>query len=425
MKQMKMVIIDDEPIILRGLAETYPWDEMGFDIVGTATKPDKGLELIKEKRPQVVLSDIRMAKMSGLTLVDKVKEFDENIIFILMSAYKEFEYARQACDLGVFAYLVKPIEEDLLVQTMQSAYELCEKKIEIETEYDYLKEMLCENKGSFHSIIFERYLKEEIDEADFVKALDIRGESISDQDGLIGVCVGFDITSRMLSQEEFEIQASVVFNELRDKIFEQYQGWYLKSSSDRIIFILKVNKAEDMDIIRALINEVEKMTIMELFSAISAVFYGIEALKIIYSRIQEMYNLAYETGLHMLVGEENTTIESNKKYLSEYILKAVQYIDKNLGNEDLNITEVSEYVYLNPVYFGRLFKSELNISFKQYILNKRIELAKKRILEGNNSIVAIGEEVGIPNSSYFTQVFKKTTGYLPSEYRRKITNEAN
>ena len=52
MKQIKMIIIDDEPIILRGLVETYPWHDMGFEIVGTATKATAGLELIKEKTPQ-------------------------------------------------------------------------------------------------------------------------------------------------------------------------------------------------------------------------------------------------------------------------------------------------------------------------------------------------------------------------------------
>ena len=58
-----------------------------------------------------------------------------------MSAYKEFEYAKQACDMGVFGYLVKPIEEETLMQTMKSVYEYCESKTMLEIEYDYLKEI--------------------------------------------------------------------------------------------------------------------------------------------------------------------------------------------------------------------------------------------------------------------------------------------
>ena len=63
------------------------------------------------------------------------------------------------------------------------------------------------------------------------------------------------------------------------------------------------------------------------------------------------------------------------------------------------------------------------MSFKQYVLNKRIELAKKKIIEGSSNIVTFGNEVGISNSSYFTQVFKKITGYLPSEYKKEMVDE--
>ena len=117
--------------------------------------------------------------------------------------------------------------------------------------------------------------------------------------------------------------------------------------------------------------------------------------------------------------------EKSKKYFSDYISKALEYIDENLVDEKLSITSVSEYVYLNPVYFGRLFKSALNMSFKQYVLSRRIDLAKKKIIEESSNIVTIGNEIGIPNSSYFTQVFKKITGYLPSDYKKEMINEIN
>ena len=72
-----------------------------------------------------------------------------------------------------------------------------------------------------------------------------------------------------------------------------------------------------------------------------------------------------------------------------------------------------------------MWKKKIILSLKQYVINKRIELAKKKIIEESSSIVTIGNEVGIPNSSYFAQVFKKITGYLPSEYKKEITNGQN
>ena len=106
-------------------------------------------------------------------------------------------------------------------------------------------------------------------------------------------------------------------------------------------------------------------------------------------------------------------------FFSDYMSKALAYIDENLHDETLSLTAVAAEVYLNPVYFGRGFKNTQNISFKQYLLEQRMELAKKLIVEGKDSISVICEKVGIPNRSYFSQVFKQHTGMLPSEYKKE------
>ena len=534
MEQVKMIIIDDEPIILRGLVETYPWSEMGFTIVGATTKPELGLRLIEEKRPQVVLTDIRMNRMDGLTLIEKVREFDEDIIFIVMSAYKEFEYARKACEQRVFRYLVKPVEEKVLVDTMQAVYEHCENKINVINEYDYLKEILIDQKEDFQNVMMKRYLREEINEASFVKSLDRIGTVIKIGTGFIGAQMSFDITDCILNQEEFETQSFAVFTYLEKQIFKYYNGWHFKSGQDKIVFILNVEEMEDIEKLKEIIGKARKLTNMEMSSVISSIFYGIKGLKLAYAQLQERYSLVCESGVHLLMGADsievqnkdkvyleseelliinsirkgnkenlkaayihflveiekiysseyikkclqrialnveffvfdtygkneelehsfdnfyivlptlskekaqdvlfellkkvvdikNTNlVEKDKKYFNEYIYKALEYIEQNLVDESLSITSVSEHVYLNPVYFGRIFKSALNMSFKQYVLNKRIELAKKKIIEDDSSIVTVGNEVGISNSSYFTQIFKKTTGYLPSEYKKEMMNE--
>lgn len=64
-----------------------------------------------------------MKQVSGLTLVSQIKELNKQIVCVVMSAYKEFDYAKKACDMGVYAYLLKPIEEVTLKQTMCSVYD--------------------------------------------------------------------------------------------------------------------------------------------------------------------------------------------------------------------------------------------------------------------------------------------------------------
>ena len=69
-KLLKLVIVDDEPILLQGLLQTYDWEEMGFKVVGTAQSGEQAIEVIKEQKPHVVLTDIRMKKITGLMVID-------------------------------------------------------------------------------------------------------------------------------------------------------------------------------------------------------------------------------------------------------------------------------------------------------------------------------------------------------------------
>ena len=89
-----------------------------------------------------------------------------------------------------------------------------------------------------------------------------------------------------------------------------------------------------------------------------------------------------------------------------------------LTDEELSIVSVAACVYLNPVYFGRVFKNTFHMTFKKYLLQQRMEKAKRLLEEGNRSVGAICERVGIGNPSYFSHLFKQYTGKLPSEYRK-------
>ena len=107
------------------------------------------------------------------------------------------------------------------------------------------------------------------------------------------------------------------------------------------------------------------------------------------------------------------------KYFKEYMSVAVAYIEEHLNDEELSIVSVASHVYLNPVYFGRVFKNTFHMTFKQYLLKQRIEKAKQLLEKGEESIGNICNQVGINNPSYFSHVFKQHTGVIPSEYKKE------
>lgn len=131
-------------------------------------------------------------------------------------------------------------------------------------------------------------------------------------------------------------------------------------------------------------------------------------------------NILYQLFTRVIEIRKSQQETSSDQYFKDYIPLALKYIQEHLHEEDLSITGVSEYVYLNSVYFGRIFKNEMNMSFKRYVQNLRMEKAKEMILEDRESIVNICNLVGIPNPSYFSQLFKQYTGVNPSEYKRSL-----
>ncbi len=133
---LKLVIVDDEPILLEGLVKTYDWNGMGYEVVGFAQSGEQALKVIREKKPHVVLTDIRMKQISGLMVMEEIKKENPECQFVVLSAYRDFEYAKKACDLGAFAYLLKPIEDEKLQATMTDVGKICEDQIRNEEKYD-------------------------------------------------------------------------------------------------------------------------------------------------------------------------------------------------------------------------------------------------------------------------------------------------
>ncbi|WP_248927279.1 response regulator [Paenibacillus hamazuiensis] len=112
---IKMLIVDDEPIICRGLRETIPWDTVGVTVTGEASDGAEALELIAREPVDLVLTDIHMDGMDGLALSRELRSKYPHIRIIILSGYDDFEYARQAIRIGVEDFLLKPVDIDELM----------------------------------------------------------------------------------------------------------------------------------------------------------------------------------------------------------------------------------------------------------------------------------------------------------------------
>ena len=116
---LRVLIVEDEEFIRRGLLCTIDWTGMGCVVVGDASDGKEGLELLRTERPDVVLTDIRMPRMDGIAMAERAQE--EGILpqIIFLTSYAEFDYAKKAIALHAADYLLKPVDEQELVILMR------------------------------------------------------------------------------------------------------------------------------------------------------------------------------------------------------------------------------------------------------------------------------------------------------------------
>ena len=111
---LKVVLADDENKILLLLQKLIDWKELGYEIVGTANDGLRALELVREKRPHLLITDVRMPGCSGIELIQRAKDLQPDLHFIIISGYRKFEYAQNALKYGVEDYLLKPLKQEEL-----------------------------------------------------------------------------------------------------------------------------------------------------------------------------------------------------------------------------------------------------------------------------------------------------------------------
>lgn len=124
----KLIIVDDEKNIREGLAECYPWDELGFEVCGTFADGRSALDYIERYKVDTVMSDIRMPRMDGLELAERLSQDYPAVIMVLLSGFAEFEYAQTALRCGVKEYLLKPVKYEDAVKTFQRIRDLLDQK---------------------------------------------------------------------------------------------------------------------------------------------------------------------------------------------------------------------------------------------------------------------------------------------------------
>lgn len=119
MRKIKVLLADDEPVILRGLRKLLHWNELGLEIVGEAYDGVELRQMMETTKPDLIISDISMPGYTGIDIIREIHETNRNIKVVFISAFRDFSYAQDALRYGAVEYLVKPVDKNQLEEAIQ------------------------------------------------------------------------------------------------------------------------------------------------------------------------------------------------------------------------------------------------------------------------------------------------------------------
>lgn len=337
MKMYSVYLLDDEPFILEGLRYIVPWEEYGFNIVGSAGNGEDGFNEIIKSDIDLIITDIMMPKMTGLELISKLKEENYDTNFIVLSAFQEFKYAKRAMNMGAENYLLKPIDTDELSENLKNVY----KNIK-------LKEKNILDKSIVKNNLLLKLLTEEYEE-----------NTTSDLEELNIVFKEDNYCVAMIELSDTSCDINII---LKEKIKNNKFIYCIKSKSRALLIVNEKNK----DI---LISELSQLKADIMKESNSLVYISVGKYVDSVKDICKSHKTSLEISEYKMICSDKSWVkiykEQGLKQNDTYI--EFEELKKMLVNKD--ISKTSDYI--NQIF--RKLKSEEDLTPKQ-IKMKSVEI---------------------------------------------------
>ena len=453
---LKCLIVDDEFISREGIHESVDWKALGIEVIGLAKNGQEGFTLFEKFLPDILITDVKMPIMDGLQLIKKIRQVHSQTKVIVISAYGEFSYAQQAMTFGVKNYLLKPIDEEELLTTLTKITEECTNE-KINTEEERLIKLLKQGKMSpqldqgivvnignnvinYEQIIAQgRYRGRHLQILQFPKVestVFLNGDNYQ-------FCSDFITNGDLqLAYDQASLAARIatfwqISNLSWQRVLQQRQKW-LKSiairrqTMDKLVNLYSLEKPDDFYVqinqLFLMLQQFQGLESDEIWRYLYEIVLALEKRFFLFENDQQKLGLKEQLFQVQTFQQLSETfinwlhkVYDRKLMNSEgEIIRQIKNIVHTRYQEDISSRSIAEEIYLSPNYMGKLFRERTGYYLNEYILDVRMNQAKKLLMSTTNPIADIASEVGIGSSSYFTLLFKKFYKKTPKEFRRGV-----
>lgn len=342
---MKVLLVDDEQITIKLLKNLIAWDDLGLEIAGTASDGVEALQLAVSVRPDIVITDIRMPNMDGLELIGKLNALSSHIKIIVMSAYADFSYVKEAMRMRCSNYILKPLDENELTMTLkkvieevngtqhiQQAISRSEKELRMLALYQYM----CHKKGREKIL----RLKHKYD-FDFGRYVVLLIQKYNDS-----------INEYVYAESMDLVRENYILSVIQEKLKSHYSGNYLEFTHNEEFYIfLLEEKAEHMTKLCAkVLGDVEAETKLHIQICFSMDGGSIEELPSLYEQVTDLAKYGYFMGDEPILGynyncEGNRITEMHRVGLLREAQRAIE------EGDTVRLRDIFEEVFSYPAQF--------------------------------------------------------------------------
>lgn len=395
----RVLLAEDEVIVRHGIKALINQSGQNLTIVADVANGQLAWEAFQAHSPEIVITDLRMPIMDGLSLIRKIRESGSDCIIIILTCLDDFDFVREAIDLNVFSYQLKlSAGPDEITAVLKKVIQKLDKD-GIHASPKYLARHLIISQLFDDYIIYGR-----IDTQTFRNFIQRTGTQL--QDSMLRLClVRLDPPDNAEDEPYSGFSLDDILEKL-DSAFCCYTGREIcaKSSTEYIVIYNEpVSQfADSVNCRLTLLTALQKAILVPVTIGISCTGRG-------FCELSSLYRSAYTD----LCGEE-----SGSEYQHVYIQLCKQYLAEHFS-EQLSLQSVAAIIGITPNYLSSLFVKYTGETFTSFLNTIRIEEVKRLMVAPGRTTGSLGRQVGYDNESYFIRVFKKHTGLTPNQYREK------
>lgn len=358
----RILIVDDESLIRSSLTKVIEGISDIHLVSGTASHGEDALEWLEEHYADMCITDVRMPKMDGLALIERINELYPWMSCIVVSSYDEFSYVQQSLKLGAVDYVLKPVNRQTLGEAINRSYG----KI-TDSRADFVSRLLLK-KLPHHMDMLERWV-EQIRTVQYATMPLLVVDTLDLLEGWIGDDFYY---LNLLSMAWLEL----VNEELRKEKLE-----------------IVLEEGKDLGLGERTIARSKLRSYFRLCAV---------------RRLEEGANRLFEASREAKDQPTRKVVEDVKAYIEEH------YADK------ITLQELADIAMVSRNYVAILFKKVTGNTIWNYLVSVRMIRAREMLLNTQKKVYEIASDVGYDNSVHFSQLFKEHYGLSPAEYKKRM-----